>query len=48
MKGILEEYRGGKEAGRLIDMDLQKLGRRDGRVAECGGLLSLRDGLLSC
>ena len=28
VKGILEEYRGGKEAGRLIDMDFQKLGRR--------------------
>jgi hypothetical protein len=48
LRGILEEYRGGKEAGRLIDMDLQKLGRRGGRVAECGGLLSLRNRLLSC
>jgi hypothetical protein len=26
--GILEEYHGGKVAGRLFDMDLQKSGRR--------------------
>jgi hypothetical protein len=48
LREILEEYRGGKVAGRLFDMELQKPGRRGGRVAECGGLLSLRDRFLSC
>lgn len=39
LRGILEEYRGGKAAGRLFDMDLQKLGKLTIEpVAEAHGL----------